>query len=95
MRRMPILWEEYTYPKHQPLPKGWLEDEKWANERMVELGRKYPNQWVAVYNKEVVSFGTNLAFVKKVAAEKATDRPAFCFFAKHFGRYPIKTGVSD
>ncbi len=92
---MPILWEEYTYPKHHPLPKGWLEDEKWADERMLELGRKYPNQWVAVYNKEVISFGTNLAEVERVAAEKAVDRPAHCFFAQHFARYRSKTKDSD
>jgi len=92
---MPILWEEYTYPKHQPLPKKWLEDEKWADERFLELGRKYPNQWVAIYNKEVVSFGTNLAEVKGEAAKKAVDRPAYCFFAQYFGRYPSKTKDSD
>ena len=81
MNIMPILWDQYTYPKHQPLPKGWIEDRNWAHEHMDEFVEKYPNQWVAVYNKEVVSVGTNLGEVEEKADKKAIDRPAYSVFA--------------
>lgn len=90
---MPILWDEYTYPKHQPLPKGYREDEKWADEHLGELMEKYPNQWVAVVNKEVACVGKNLAEVKKVARQKAGDRTPFCFFTWQTFRYRGSTGV--
>jgi hypothetical protein len=78
---MPILWDEYTYPRNQGLPKSYLEDEKWADEHMGELIEKYTNQWVAVVNQEVVCVGKNLAEVQRVARQKAGDRTPFCFFA--------------
>ena len=91
---MPILWEEYTYPKHQPLPKGYIENEKWAYEHGWELSEKYPNQWLAIHNKEVISFG-DLAFVEEEVSKKAIDGFVFYYFAQQHYRYPDKTGIRD
>jgi len=91
---MPILWEEYTYPKHQPLPKGYIEGRDWAYEHGWELSEKYPNQWLAIYNKEVISFG-DLGFVKKAVSKKAIGGPVFYYFAQQHYRYLDKTGVRD
>lgn len=90
---MPILWDEYTYPKPQPLSKEYLEDEKWADEHMSELLEKYPNQWVAVVNKEVVCVGKNLAEVEEVARQKAGGRHPFSFFAWQTFRYRSSTEI--
>ena len=95
MNIMPILWDQYTYPKHQPLPKGWIEDRNWAHEHMDEFVEKYPNQWVAVYNKEVVSVGTNMGEVEKAASKKAVDRPAYYIFAQRVFWYRDKTRIRD
>lgn len=87
---MPILWDEYTYPKHQPLPKGFVEDRDWAHAHIGEFVQKYPNQWVAVCNKEVVSVGTDLGKVKKEANKKAVDRTPYCIFAQQIFRFRSK-----
>jgi len=90
---MPILWDEKTYPKPQPLSKEYLENEKWTFEHLGELIEKYPNQWIAVVNKEIVCVGENLAEVKKVARQKTGDRTPFCFFTWQTFRYRGSTGV--
>ena len=92
---MPILWEEYTYPKYHPLPKGFIKDRNWAHEHIGEFVEKYPNQWVAVYNKEVVSVGTNLGEVEEAADQKAVDRPAYCIFAQQLIRFRDKAKIRD
>jgi len=90
---MPILWDEYTYPKHQPLPKGYTEDRNWAYEHLGELTEKYPNHWVAVVNKEVVCVAKNLGDVEKVARQKAGDRTPFYLFTRQIFRYRGATEV--
>ena len=90
---MPILWDENTYSKLQPLSKEYLEDEKWTFEHLGELIEKYPNQWIAVVNKEVVCVGTNLAEVEEVARQKAGGRHPFSFFTWQTFRYRGSAGV--
>lgn len=48
----------------------FLEDLDWAGEHHSELLGKYRDQWVAVYNKEVVAYGTSIAAIKKTAQAK-------------------------
>ena len=90
---MPILWNEYTDSKPQPLSKEYLEDEKWADEHMSELLEKYPNQWIAVVNKEVACVGKNLAEVEEVARQKVGGRHPFSFFAWKTFWYRGSTGI--
>ena len=82
---MPILWEEYTYPKHQPMPKEYIENRNWAYKHGWELSEKYPNQWLAIHNKEVISFG-DLAFVEEEVSKKAIEGPVFYYFAQQHYR---------
>ena len=42
-------------------PKQYWEDEKWLNKNGTKLSKKYPNMWIAVVNKKVVSYGKNLS----------------------------------
>ena len=51
----------------EKIPKRFWEDDKWAEEHYSELIKKYPGQWIAVFNKKVISYGKNLAKVKEEA----------------------------
>lgn len=70
--RYPPNWPQ-DMPKPPPIPKRYFEDEKWLFEHENELAEKYPDQWVAVVNKEVVAAGKNLAEVERVAREKTGE----------------------
>jgi len=48
----------------------FLEDLDWAEIHHSELVDKYREQWVAVYNKQVVSHGDSLAQVREEAQKK-------------------------
>ena len=62
---------------------------------MSELTEKYPNQWVAVVNKEVVRVGRNLEEVEKVVRQKVDNRPPFCFFTWRIFKYRGSIEVRD
>ena len=51
----------------EKIPKRFWEDDKWAEEHYSELIKKYHSQWIAVFNKKVISYGKNLAKVKEEA----------------------------
>jgi hypothetical protein len=51
-------------------PKRYWEDEKWAFEHYAELVKKYPDKWVAVINKKVVSAGIDIQKIEKIARKK-------------------------
>ncbi len=55
----------------EKMPKRFWEDDKWAEEHYSELMKKYAGEWVAVFNKKVISYGKNLAKVKEEAMLKA------------------------
>jgi len=44
-------------PSLPPIPRTVLEDYHWADSHHIELARKYPEQWVAIVDKKVVSHG--------------------------------------
>jgi hypothetical protein len=92
---MPILWDEHEDSKPEPLSKEYIEDRNWAHEHTGEFVEKYPNQWVAVVNKEVVCVGKSLAEVEDVACRKAGDRPPFCFFTWKTLWFRPSTKVQD
>ncbi len=53
-------------------PKRFFDDTRWICEN-VELNKQYPEQWIAVLNKEVVAAGTDLGEVERVARQKAEE----------------------
>ncbi len=61
-------------PKPPPIPKRYFEDERWISEHMRELREQYLNQWVAVFNGEVIAAGKVLAEVESMAHEKTGER---------------------
>ncbi len=54
----------------EKIPKRFWEDDKWAEEHYSELMKKYAGEWIAVFNKKVISCGKNLAKVKEEAMLK-------------------------
>lgn len=60
-------------PPKRLSPKFWVDD-KWAHRNYQNLARKYPNKWVAILNKKVISFSESLAKVKKEAQEIAKGK---------------------
>lgn len=55
-------------------PKEFWEDERWAYSHYQDLASRYPDRWVAVIDKKVVSAGTNLGRVIEKAEKKAGTR---------------------
>lgn len=51
-------------------PKRFWEDDEWAEEHYDELVRKYPQKWVAVVHKKVVSVGDSPTKVREEARKK-------------------------
>lgn len=54
----------------EKMPKEFWEDAKWAEKHYSELAKKFPDEWVAVVNREVVTSGKDLAMVKEEAKLK-------------------------
>jgi hypothetical protein len=73
MIRYPKNWPTGV-PKPPPTPKHYYEDQKWISEHMRELREQYLNQWIAVFNGEVIAAGRVLAEVERVAHEKTGER---------------------
>jgi hypothetical protein len=44
-------------------PKEYWVDVRWSEEHYAELVARYPNQWVAIVNGEVISAGNDLGRV--------------------------------
>ena len=52
-------------------------DDLWLKEHLTELWKEYPNKFVAVYNKHIVSVGEALADAQEKARKKGID-PGKC-----------------
>lgn len=62
------------------MDKRLLEDLDWAEEHHSELLRKYRDQWIAVYNKDVVAAGELGTEVEKRALAKlGKEHPALYY----------------
>lgn len=59
------------------MPKSYWEDRNWAYEHINELAIKYPNQWVAIFQKRVVATGESSVEVEKLAEKRSgrADNP--------------------
>ena len=56
------------------MSKEFWEDMRWALDHYQELMEEYPEMWVAVVDKKVVSSGYHIAKIEKIAS-KETGRP--------------------
>ncbi len=61
-------------PAPLPAPKYVVDDYRWADTHHNELAKKYPEKWVAVVNKKVVSHGSQADRVL-AKAHRCTPRP--------------------
>ena len=70
---MPLAKLPEDFPEPEPLPKRFWEDERWINEHAMDLVRRYPDQWIAVLNREVVAAGKHLRTVQELGRQKACE----------------------
>jgi hypothetical protein len=72
--------------KHPQLPKppskNYLADRKWVHKHLAEISNQYPNQWVAVFNKKIISASVNGAEAEKNSSEKLGHQEFFIFYAE-------------
>lgn len=54
----------------EKMPDEFWEDKDWAFDNYSEWMRKYPAQWIAVVDKQVVAAGKDVQQIKKIAREK-------------------------
>ena len=58
------------------IPDEFWEDKDWAFDNYSEWMQKYPDQWIAIVDREVVAVGKDIREVEKTAEEK-TGRKYF------------------
>ncbi len=56
-------------------------DQRWIDEHAAEFAQQYPDQWVAVYNQEVVAASPDLAVVHE-EVDKIGDPEVTIFFVE-------------
>jgi hypothetical protein len=66
-------------PPAPPVPPEYEEDFQWALKNMDEIAHNYPDQWVAIVNKQVVAAEKSWGRARR-AAEKKTGRKEFPIF---------------
>jgi hypothetical protein len=57
------------------VPQSYWDDLNWAREHSTELHPQFEGVCVAIVDKRVVAWGSNLAPVEKEAAKKTGKRP--------------------
>ncbi|MFQ6062780.1 MAG: DUF5678 domain-containing protein [Methanosarcinales archaeon] len=60
--------------KLQDIPKQFWEDLKWGRKHRSELLMQYPDQWIAIDNKKVISAGKSLSAVEEEAKKKTKKK---------------------
>ncbi len=80
--KAPEVFPEFKLPSNR-----FFEDSHWVNENINELVKKYPDQWIAVYDKEIVAVDENLAEVEKVAAKKEINGQCVYSFIEGYSRF--------
>ena len=70
---MPLAKLPDGFPEPEPPPKRFWEDEKWIGENIMDLMRQYPDQWIAVLDKEVVAASKHRLEVNRVAKQKEAE----------------------
>ncbi len=64
----------------EEIPKRFWEDAKWGRKHATQIWEKYPEMWIAIVNKKVVSYGKNLEEVRNTAREKTGVKHAVIQF---------------
>lgn len=56
--------------QERPIPEGYWEEEDWAWAHYAEFMKQYPDQWIAVWQKQVVAHAASLDETEAIALEK-------------------------
>jgi len=84
---MPYAKLPKDFPEFKLPPKRFFEDERWICQHLDELTQKYPDQWIAVYQKEVVAADKSLAKVQRIGRQKADEGQCVYSFIEGGIRY--------
>ena len=79
---MPYAKLPPNFPEPEPVPKEYWKDKEWVNENYTELVHTYPDQWIAVYDKEVIVANKYLGEVEKVVQSKNLPRQCLYTFVE-------------
>ena len=52
------------------VPRQFWDDQEWALENYQQLALEYPDEWVAIADKKVVSHGTDIAEMQRSTRSK-------------------------
>jgi len=66
--------------RSEQIEKRFWDDLNWAREHHTDLLTRYQDQWIAVYNREVVAFGPKLGKVEKQARQKTGRHSVTVYF---------------
>ena len=75
-------------------PERYWKDSEWAIQNIQVLTEEFPEEWVAVYEEEVVVHDVDLGRVQSVIQSQGFDSPVIKFIErgihvyKHFARVP-------
>ena len=64
---MVMLKRQATEGSPMSVDKRFFEDMDWAEQHHAQLLEKYQDEWVAVYNKQVVAHGSSIREVERQA----------------------------
>lgn len=56
--------------QERPIPEGYWAERDWAWEHYAEFMQQYPDQWIAIWQQQVVAHGESLNETETVAQEK-------------------------
>ncbi len=62
--------------------KRFFEDMDWAEEHHEELLKKYRDLWVAIYNKQVVAYGSSIREIERQARAKTGQKHIPVYFVE-------------
>ncbi len=78
----------------EPLPARFWEDEHWLFDHIAKLTRAYPEQWVAVYQKEVVGVGNSRQEAREQARAKVDTEEPFVVVRMESKTYVYPSGFA-
>ncbi len=62
--------------------KEFWDDNEWSLEHATEISKRYPNQWVAIVDKQIIAAGKNAKEVGKVTIRKSGRKEFVIYFAE-------------
>jgi len=79
---MPKVKTKHDKTRPPRLSRQYLRDRQWVSEHMHELIGKYPNEWIAVHNGEVIAQGKKAFDVWHRADELGLGQPYLRFIER-------------